>query len=431
MKKILLGMMMLISLSNNYCFAAAKTSAQKLDTIVAIVNDGVVTQNQLNQQIAVIKQQAAQNHAQLPPADVLRKQVLQHLIDVDIQLQMAKQSGIKISSTDVDTAIKHIADRAHLSIAQLRQKVQEAGLSYPQYRKNIRKQMTIAQLQQAAIGKGITVTKQEVDAYLKNAKTPANSNVEYHVKNIMIPLTEAPTTEQVQHASKQGDAIVKKLKAGATFSSQAMANSSGETALQGGDLGWRNAAALPDIFEKYVVTMKQGQIIGPIRTANGFHIIKLVGIRDANSTQSVTLYHLRHILLTADEQHSIQQEKQEIEKIRQKLVKGARFSQLAKQYSQDQRSAAQGGDLGWVHIGEVPNSFNNAMQTLKPGQISQPIQTENGWSLIEVIARKKVAEAAGVAQQQQIREYLYQRKFNDKVQNWLQQMRASAYVKIM
>lgn len=420
----------LIGLFSSASFADTSASVQKLDKIIAIVNNGVITQNELNQQLAMIKHQATQNKVKLPPSNVLRKQVLQHLIDVDMQLQMAKRAGIQISSQEVDDAIKKIADRSHITIAQLRQKVEAGGLSYKQYRSNISKEITIARLQQEAVGKDIMINDQQVSNYLSTIKNQSKSNLEYHVKNILIPLPDAPTPTQVEQAKRQATDLVKKLRAGADFSMQAMAESSGQSALEGGDLGWRHMAALPDVFASSVAALKKGQISNPIRTPNGFHIIKLVGVRGSSNTDAITLYHVRHILLLADAKHTPQQVKQEIDKLRQQLEQGSKFSTLAEKYSQDKRSATKGGDLGWVHLGELPPSFNKAIVSMKDGQISQPIRTANGWSLVQVLASRVVKQNKAI-ERQKIRQYLYQRKFNQEVQNWLQKLRGSTYIKML
>ncbi len=253
---------------------------QPLDKIVAIVNNSVITENELNLQVNLVKETLNRRNMPMPPESILRKQVLQHMIDTDLELQMAKNAGIEIDSHDVDSAIDNMAARNQISVAQLRQTMEQQGMSWKAYRRNVKKEMTISKLQEKVAGQ-IVVTDQQVDSYLaSNAGAIASQqNSSYHLEDILIPLPADPSSQEVQAAENKALSVLNKLKDGANFNEVAVAESSGESALEGGDLGFRQLPELPEAFATRVVDMKAGDIAGPIRIANGFHIIKLVNIR--------------------------------------------------------------------------------------------------------------------------------------------------------
>jgi len=261
------------------------TQGQPIDRIVAIVNDSVITDNELNVHVNQIRLQIEKRQMQLPPENILRKQVLQHMIDTELQLQMAKQAGIEVDNHDVDEAIQKVAERNHVTLEQLQKTVQsEGGMSWKSYRNSIKKELMISRLEQKAAGQ-IIVTDQQVDDYLNsNSLRSADS---FHVQDILIPLPSTPTSEQVQKGEAQAEHIIKQLKAGANFNQLALAESSGQDALQGGDLGFRKLAELPEAFAARVVAMKPGDIAGPIRTPNGLHVIKLVEVQGGSTGNKV------------------------------------------------------------------------------------------------------------------------------------------------
>lgn len=405
-------------------------AAQPLDKVVAVVNDNVITASELEAQIDVLRQQILARNMQLPPEPVLRKQVLQHLIDVDLQLQLAKRNDISIDSTDLDEAIAKIAESNKLSLTQLREELGKQGLSWEAYRENIRKEMLISRMQQKAIGKDIVITQQQVEDYLKTAEQNEKTQLTYHLQNIVIPLPEEPTTEQVNRAKEKARSLLTKIKQGDDFNRLAIAESSGEYALEGGDLGERHLAEMPELFAKRVIDMKQGEVVGPLRTGNGFQLIKLVAIGGDNEHHQVVKTHVRHILLKQDVNMTSAEANKQVNNIYQQLKSGKDFALMAKQYSLDAGSAVKGGDLGWVTAEELVPPFADAMNALPLHTVSKPVQSPFGWHLIEVLERKTVDDSKSF-QQQQVRQFLHQRKFAEAVQNWQQHLRTDAYVKIM
>lgn len=405
-------------------------SKQLLDKVVAIVNESVITSSELDAQVELSKKQIQAQNVQMPDESVLRKQVLQHLIDVDLQLELAKQNNIVIESAQLNEAIEKIAENNHLTLSQMREEISKQGMSWDAYRKNVRKEMIIGQVQQRAVGKDVIVTNEQVDQYMKTDGLIDNGNITYRIQNIVIPLNEEPTTQQLKKAKLKADSLLTKIKNGEDFSRIAIEESSGEFALEGGDLGDRHLAELPEIFAKEVTHMKVGQVVGPIRTGNGFQLIKLVATSGGNANHVITQTHVRHILLKPEVSMDSSETLKQLKNISQQIKSGKDFALMAKQYSLDGASAVKGGDLGWVKPGELVPEFEKTMNNLPLNTVSKPVKTQYGWHLIEVIARKKIDDTE-TFKKQQVRQFLQQRKFVEAVQNWQQHLRSQAYINIL
>jgi peptidyl-prolyl cis-trans isomerase SurA len=416
-------------------FAAVGVSQAKqlLDKVVAVVNNSVITASELDKQVALAKKQMTAQRIQLPVDAVVRKQVLQHLIDVDLQLQMAKQNGISVDDAELTQAIERIATANHATLSQMREEIAKQGMGWNEYRENIRKEMILSNLQQKAVGHEVMVTNEQVEQYLKTeGDLPVDrSHFTYHLQNIVIPLNDEPTPGQVKKAQTVAAQILASVKKGADFSQVALEKSTSEFALDTGDLGDRHLAELPELFAKEVVNMKVGQVVGPLRAGNGLQLIKLVAIGGEQQQQHmVTLTHVRHILLKPDANMLPEDVKKQVNNIYQQLKAGKDFAKMAKKYSLDTGSAVKGGDLGWVTPGELVPEFEKTMNKLAINQISQPVKTQFGWHLIEVLGRKQQDDSTAF-KKQQIRQFLHQRKFAEAVQNWQQHIRTDAYVNIV
>ncbi len=405
-------------------------SAQPLDKVVAVVNDNVLTESELNAQVELLRKQLMSKNMQLPAENVLRKQVLQHLIDEDIQLQLAKNNNMTVDSIELDESIAKIAAENKLSLTELREELSKQGLTWENYREAIRREMLISRMQQRSVGKDVVVSAQQVDDYLKTAVQNEKIQQLFHVANIVIPLPEAPTTEQLNKARAKAVALLQKIKKGDDFNRLAIAESSGEFALEGGDLGDRHLAELPEVFANEVIRMNVGDVAGPIRTGNGFQLIKLVSINENQQHHEVMKTHVRHILLKQDANTTTAEAEKKINNLTQQLKSGKDFAEMAKKYSLDAASAVKGGDLGWVVADELVPAFATAMNALPLHTISQPVKTPFGWHLIEVLERKTVDDS-DMFKRQQVRQFLHQRKFAEAVQNWQQHIRTDAYVNIL
>lgn len=404
--------------------------AQPLDSVVAIVNDGVITASELDAQVKLLRQQIVDKKMQLPTEAALRKQVLQHLIDVDLELQLAKQHNLTIENAELDETISKIASSNKLSLTELREAIEHQGLPWKTYRENIRKEMLISRLQQKAVGSEVKVTPQQVEDYLKTSVHQDKNQFTYHLQNIVIPLPEEPTTDQLKSARQKAAALLAKIRKGDNFNGIAIEESSGEFALEGGDLGERHLAELPEVFANEVVKMKAGEVVGPLRTGNGFQLIKLVSIGGNTGKHEVVKTHVRHILLKVDASMTMAEASNQAKNLYQQLKSGKDFALMAKQYSLDASSAVKGGDLGWVNPGELVPEFEKSMDALPLHTISKPVKSMYGWHLIEVLERKHVDDSESF-KRQQVRMFLQQRKFTEAVQNWQQHLRTAAYIKIM
>lgn len=404
--------------------------AAPLDKVVAIVNSDVITASELNAQVEAAKQQLLARKVELPEENVLRKQVLNHLIDEQVQLQLAKNNDLNIDNIELEETISKIAAANHLTVEKMHEEIEHQGMSFDAYRENLRKEMLINRIQQNAVGKEIVVSMKQVKDYLTSSEHIATTPQTFHVQNIVIPLSEEPTSQELHKARAKADVLMQKIKQGEDFAKLAVIESSGEYALEGGDLGERHLAELPELFASEVVKMKVGDVAGPLRTGNGFQIIKLVATGNNQMHHEVTKTHVRHILLKQDVNMTEAEASRQINNLYEQLKSGKDFAVMARQYSLDRASAVKGGDLGWVSSEELVPAFAETMNALAINTISKPIKTSFGWHLIQVLERKTVDDSEAF-QRQQVRQFLHQRKFNEAVQNWQQHMRSSAYVNIV
>jgi len=413
-----------------FLIASVTAFAEPLDKVVAVVNDGVITQSEFNTQLDVWRQQLQARKTEMPPEPVLQKQVLNRLIDEALQLQLAKANGVVIDEAELDETIGKIAADNHLSLTSLREALQKEGMTFDAYRENLRKEMSIARMQQQAVGREIVISTQQVEDYLKTSLDADRAEHVFHVQHIVIPLSEEPTPAELKKADAKAERLLQKIKEGDDFSRLAIAESQGEYALEGGDLGERHLAELPEIFAKKVARMNAGEVVGPVRTGNGFQLIKLVSVTRSDTHHEVSKTHVRHILVKQDANMTEIQAGKQIENLYQQLKSGKSFAEVAKQHSMDTASASNGGDLGWVTPEELLPAFSEVMTTLAVNTISKPVKTGFGWHLIEVLERKEVDDSDAF-QRQQVRQFLHQRKFGEAIESWQQHVRGTSYINIV
>jgi peptidyl-prolyl cis-trans isomerase SurA len=411
------------------CSLSSRADAP-LDRIVAVVNDSVITQSQLDKQIDLTKMQLQQTNAPLPPASELRSKVLQNLIDEQLQLQMAQKAGIKVSDDDLNQAIAHIAQQNGISVDDLKSKLAAQGMNYDQYQQQIRKQMLLNQIQQQMVASKVSVSQQEIsDVTPILAKQPA-ADASYHLLDMYVPLSDHPTTQQVNDAQQRAQGLITKLRAGADFQQVVSASTTSSTPLQGGDLGWHTINEMPDAFVGLVKNMQVGDVGGPIRAANGFHIIKLAEVHgNSQTSHNLVQTHVRHILIKPTPLANDTQVKDRLTRLRAQILNGADFAKLAEINSQDPGSKIKGGDLGWVEPGELDPTFEAQMNKLKPGDTSEPFKSQFGWHIVQVLGRKTVQDNKAYLKEQ-ASQLVYQRKVQEALKNWLQGLRSQAYIKI-
>lgn len=398
-----------------------------LDGIAAIVNDEVITKSELSQQTKTIEKQLQQNGNSAPDRAVLEKQVLEHLITNQVQLQIAKKSGIEVDEHAVDNAIDNIAKENNMTMTQMRETLALEGVDFKNYREKIREQMIISQLQQRDLYPELQVSEQEVEQFLQSPNGMGGLTNEYRLGHILVSMPEAPSPEQLDAANQKVKEILTQLKAGKEFAQVALVEGKGEQALNGGDLGWRKIPELPTIFEKIVPALKVGEIPEAIRSPSGYHIIKLLDKRSSEQTQGSTNKTLvRHILIKTNANTSDKDAQQLLTKLRQKIIKGEDFEKIAKAQSNDLGSASNGGSLGWVTNDVLVKEFSDVMGTLAIGDTSEPFKTSFGWHIMQVQDRK--AETGDKAMRQKAKQMIQQRKYEEKVQAWARQLRDESYV---
>ena len=410
---------------------AKKNNANKalpLDAIVAVVNDDVVTESELLEQIRFYTADVPDNVV-LPDEQHLKEQILNKIIDQTVGLQTAARLNITIGDDTVDQSIQRVAGDAGITVEQLKTNLMEKGLSYRDYREFVRKELTVQRVLQQELAGRIDVSNAEVEKYLNSVAFDQQHIAEYHIADILLSLPDVPSSQDIQAASQKMEKIVEALKDGKDFKQLAMTYSDAPTALQGGDLGWRRVEEIPTMFAEKVTKMQEGSYIGPIRTSNGFHLVKLQGIRGAAMKKIVTEHKARHILLKPEVIDDDADVKAKLLQLRQRIESGESFAEVARRYSHDPVSAAKGGDLGWVAPGTMVKSFEQTMQKQKIGIVSKPTKTEFGWHLILVEERRKKDHTKDFYRAD-LRKKIFQRKYAEEVQDWLRKARDSSYVEI-
>lgn len=422
---ILLGLM--VSLLPLPAAAAALPATTDVDRIVVIVNDDVITASELASRLSETKQQLALEKIKVPPDDILRKQLLDRMVLERLELQLATQTGIHVTDADVDRAFETLAQRNKLSVEDFRKAMTSNGMDVKAFRDQLRDQITIQQLLEREISNRITVTDGEINNFLENRENQADMDVSYNLAHILIGIPESASPEAIQAAKKRAEDIYQQLKQGADFGQTAVSYSQGSDALKGGNLGWKKAGELPELFLGALKTMSPGDISEVLRGPNGFHILKLVDKRGDTQAAAVTQTHVRHILLRPSEILSVTEARQQLLNLRERIQHGEDFAALARAHSEDPGSAANGGDLGWVNPGQMVPEFEKAMNALQPNQLSEPVRTPFGLHLIQVLGRRthdvtkeRMLDAA--------RQQIHARKADERYEQWSRQLRDEAFV---
>lgn len=399
-------------------------AAEKIiDTIVAVVDNDVITALDLKQRVNEIKLQIRNKGKPLPSENILRKQVLERMILNSIQLQLAKAQGIQIDDVRLNKILQSIAKSNNLTLDDMRRELENEGISFDRFREQTRQDIIIRQLQQRMVNDRIQVSDQEIDYFLKQQS--GQNNDKYHLAHILIGTPEAASPADIRKALNKAENILLQLKDGASFRQMALKYSEGRQALNGGDLGWRKASELPDIFLQAVKNMKPGEVSAPLRSAGGFHIIKLI---DKSSQKHIVQQtHARHILIKTDEITSDEEARKKLLDIKQRLDNGEDFAKLAAEFSADPGSKNNGGDLGWASQGNFVPRFEKVMNSLQPGEISEPFRSQFGWHILQVLERRKQDETDKI-KRQKAREAITKRKAEEALQLWLRRIRDEVYV---
>ena len=406
---------------------AKPQGSETLDRVVAIVNKGIVLASDLDRETRNLSDTLRHQGRAAPGPAPLRAQALERLIEQELQVQSATQNGIRIGEPMLNRALESIAAQNNMELAQLQEALMLQGITYDAFREQIRRQLLIQQIRQRQVANQVEVRDDEVDRLLAQLDQQ-DTNHEYRLSHILIEVPEAASPEALNAARQQAEALAQRLRSGEDFAALATAHSNSATGLQGGDLGWRSGARIPTAFATLIPRMTQGDIVGPIRSPSGFDIIKLVDFRTSPPVL-VEQTHARHILLRTNEVQDAAATRARLQRLRTRLSSGDDFAKIARTHSEDTASAVKGGDLGWLSPGATAPRFEAMLRRLQPGEISPPFQSQFGWHLVEVIARRRQDQTTAT-RRAKAKELLIRRKIEEETELWLRRLRAAAFIEI-
>jgi peptidyl-prolyl cis-trans isomerase SurA len=407
--------------------AGPQKQSTPIDRIEVVVNDDVITRQELEERTASVTKMLQRQKTMLPDSNVLQRQVLERMISEMLQDQFAKESGLRVDDAMLDKTILRIAQQNKFdSVGAFRAKVEEDGTSFKEFREEIRNEMISTRLREREVDSKLVISENEVDNYLSNQARQEGKGDELQLAHIMVVVPEQASADKIQSFQKRAEEALAKLRGGAPFSQIAAGYSDAQDALKGGELGWRTVDRLPPIFAEALQKMKPGEVSEILRSPNGFHIIKLLDRRSKDTPVVVTQTHARHILIKTSELVSESDAKNRLQEIKQRIDKGANFAEEARLHSED-GSAPQGGDLGWLSPGETVPEFESAMDALKTGQVSGLVQSSFGWHLIQVLERRRT-DVTEEQKRQRARLAIRSVKSDEGYQDWLRQLRDRGFI---
>jgi peptidyl-prolyl cis-trans isomerase SurA len=401
---------------------------EMLDRIAAIVNEGLVLKSELDLQMDSVTKRLTDQRIELPSQSVLRQQVLDRLIVQEIQVQRAKHVGLTVSDEQLNGALQEIAARNKIPFDQLPTALAAQGIDYKQYRESMRKELTLNTLRQRDVISHINVTPREMEQYLARQQNSASTD-EFNVSHILLSLPAAATPQQLEEISRKAQDLATRAAKGEDFGELAIANSNSQTALDGGQLGWRKGAQLPQFVLDLVVKMKPGEVSEPVRTPSGYHIVKLNERRSGEAAVIINQIHVRHVLMKPNELDDDETVRQKLARLRERIEKGEDFAGIASTSSEDPGSAPDGGDLGWSGPGTFVPEFDKAIADLKVNEISEPFKTRYGWHIVQMLGTRTYDSTEDVRRQKAyvaIRES----KADEETELWLRALRDEAFVEI-
>ncbi len=407
--------------------STATKTPDAAEQIVAVVNNDIVLRSELDKQLRNVKRQLRARGAKLPPNKVLEKKVLDKLILMRLQLQLAKRTGIRVDDETVNRALVQIAKRNKLSFAQFRRKLAAAGFDFADFRDSIRNQIILARLHRRRVHNRVRVSKQEVDSFLKNKTHMVNKYNSYKLGHILIAIPSNASIDRINKARAKAEKVLKMARDGANFGELAITYSDGQKALKGGVLGWFKSGQLPRAFVSTVVKMQKNQISGIIRSQAGFHIVKLLDIKGTLGEHAIKQTKVQHILIRTNDLVSDTDAKNRLNRLRERLLQGENFDTVAKAHSDDTFSAKKGGHLGWVSKGALVPRFEKIMEETKVSQISKPFKTRYGWHILKVLDRR-VEKDTNKYKRSVAKRLIRARKQKETLQLWLQRLRDQSYI---
>lgn len=428
MSKMLLRVVLLgiFSLLSGWQPVLAK---EALNQIVAIVDDGVILESELVDKLVLTKGKLKQMGTQIPPDSVLVPQLLERMILDKIQTQMAEKGGIHVDEETLRNAVQQIAERNRLSMEAFRKGLAAEGVNYADFLEQIRAEILVGRLRAAQVNSQVKVSEAEIDSYLQSRSSAGESgDSEYLLGHILVSTPRAASPAEVQKAREKAEKVLADIRNGKDFKQAALGASDDEQALKGGDLGWRKKGQIPSLFVEFIDKMKEGDVEGPIRSPSGFHLIKMLGVKGGGS-YSVMKTKVRHILIKTTDVLDDDEARQKLLALRRRIENGEDFAGVARGHSDDKGSAINGGELGWVQPGALVPPFEAAMDKLTPNQLSEPVQTQFGWHLIQVLERQE-SHDSGEYERNKAREEIFKRKVEEETELWLRRIRDEAYVEI-
>lgn len=411
----------------SYAEPAKQAEIVKMDRIVAIVDQVVITEKELADRIKSVTAQLEKQGTELPPPAILEKQILERMITDRLQLQFASQTGLRVDDNQLDKTIERIAGQNKMDIPAFKKALLEDGIQYRKFREDIRNEITLARLREREVDNRINITESEIDSFIA-LQAASNSSDEYEISHILIRAAEDTTPEDLKKLRAKAEDALAQLQAGKDFAKISASHSDAPNALEGGNLGWRNGSQIPALFLEAIKPLKSGELTTILRSPNGFHILKVTNRRGGTSPLVVGQTHVRHILIKFSEVVSEKDALTRITGIKDRLDHGEKFEELARQYSDD-GSAKSGGNLGWVNPGDTVPEFEKTMNVLAVGEISNIIKTQFGLHVLQVLERRNQdmsKEAARIKARQEIRA----RKSDEAYQDWVRELRDRAFVEL-
>ncbi|MDZ4349049.1 MAG: peptidylprolyl isomerase [Xanthomonadaceae bacterium] len=422
--KILLGFVLGLATLSASPASAQSLPLEPLDEIVAVVDDDVVLRSELDVAVANIANRFAQNPEQLPPRNVLERQVLERLIMIKLQVDRARGTGVRISDAELEQAIGGVASQQGLSVAQLRTQLNAEGIPYEEFRKSVQEELLIQRLRQRISQSRVVVSESEINMALE---TTPMQNQEIRLAHIVVSVPENPTPDQVRTAQTKIEGVKELIERGEMdFTAAAIRYSDSPNALEGGDLGWRGSDAIPPMFLSVIENLEPGAVTDPIRGPTGFQLLTVKERREAGA-QKITQFRAKHLMIVINEVVSSEQARARIDRLRQRLVAGEDFAEIAKTESDDTATRALGGDMGWFEAQAWGAAVGAVVTKLKDGELSEPFRTEMGWHLIERVGERE-EDVTVASQRNRARETIGQRKADEEYDRFLRQIRAEAFV---
>lgn len=428
MKKIASFCSAAVLIASSFLLNNTVQAQQILDRVVVVVDDGVVLQSQIDQLIQQVKNGQNFNASNAPSDDVLETQAIERLVLQEIQLQMADRMGIEIDDNQLEQAINEIANNQDLTTAELRENMVSSGMSWAAYRENIRNELVIQQVQRAAVQQRVSITPQEINNLVKLIENNQEVQTEYRLAQILISADSNSSQAELEKAKERANTVLSLLDKGNDFADLAVRSSSGSAALDGGDMGWMTVNSMPTLFAEAVDGKSVGDVVGPIRSGIGFHILK---VQDKRGEQTVEVQEVkaRHILIKPSVILSDNKAKEMLAQYREQIESGEKtFEELAREHSADPGSASRGGDLGWARPDKYAPEFKQKVENIEQGTISEPFSTQFGWHIVEVTERR-TSDATEESKQERAYQMLFSRKFREELDNWQQEIRDQAFIR--